>query len=130
MTENQAGGFQLSEVRKTLITALGMIIAVGTFIISTATDLLPAGWGEIIASVIGVLTIVLNYLAPNETDTASRALNRSVRLRRKPRKAKAAAAATRPPRAARRPRRKRSRVVQAVATPDGPRHAAEDDPAG
>ncbi|QPX62130.1 membrane protein [Mycobacterium phage Indlovu] len=98
------GKFQISEVRKTLVTALGMIVAVGTYV-ADATDLiqLPPGVVAGITAAVGIATIVLNYLAPNETDTAERAVNRSVRLRKprtKPRAAKRAS--TRPPRRTRR----------------------------
>lgn len=76
-----SSGFQLSEVRKTIITAVGMIVAVGTFILDSATGFLPDGWAGAISAGIGVLTILLNYLAPNETTNVERALGRSVRVK-------------------------------------------------
>lgn len=105
MTSASPSKFEFSEVRKTLVTALGMIVAVGTYV-ADATDLisLPPGVVAGITAAVGIATIVLNYLAPNETDSAERAVNRSVRLRRPrtPKKRATKRASTRPARGSRR----------------------------
>ncbi|AYD82012.1 membrane protein [Mycobacterium phage Saguaro] len=107
--------FELSEVRKTLITALGMVVAVGTYVLHNTVGFLPEGWATGISIGIGVATIVLNYLAPNETDSAERAVNRSVRLRQQP-KHRAARASSRPPTRSRRAKtRRRNQADDPVA---------------
>ncbi|AXN53288.1 membrane protein [Mycobacterium phage Thonko] len=80
-TTTVRGGFSLAEVRKTVITGIGMLIAVGAFVLDAATAFLPPGWAEGIAIGVGGLTVVLNYLAPNETTNVERAVGRSVRLK-------------------------------------------------
>lgn len=71
----------LSEITKTIITALGLVVSVGTMLLHTFGGFLPANIAAIISSVVGIATIVLNYAAPNETKSAERAVGRSVRLK-------------------------------------------------
>ena len=71
---------ELSEIRKTLVTAAGIIVSVGTLVLGSYTDALPKNVATAIAAAVGIATVVLNYLAPNETSDPLRALGRSVRL--------------------------------------------------
>lgn len=72
----------LSEIKKTLITALGMVIAVGTPALQYAGVFhLPPQFVAIISGVVGIATIALNYLVPNETDNPARVAGRSLRLK-------------------------------------------------
>lgn len=71
---------QLSEIRKTVVTALGFIVSIGSFILPYVTDVSPEV-GNTVGALVGVATIVLNYLAPNETDDPERAVGRSVRVK-------------------------------------------------
>ena len=84
----------LSEIKKTIITALGMIAALGTEpVLHSALNLLPASWATVLSIVFGIATVVLNYLAPNETSDPLRAVGRSVRVKgEKPQKSLPAAA--------------------------------------
>lgn len=78
----------LSEIRKTLITTLGLIVTVGAPILHDATGFLPAKWVAVISAVVGAATVALNYLVPNETASPARAFGRSVRVKgQKPAKA-------------------------------------------
>lgn len=71
----------LTEAKKTVITALGVIVAVGAPIVNEYASFLPAKDVAAISTVVGLATIALNYLAPNETAIAHRVAGRSVRLK-------------------------------------------------
>lgn len=75
----------ISEVKKTIITGLGMVIAVGLFLTQQAGFLSSLPWGGTLLTVAGLVvggaTVLLNYLAPNETADPARAVGRSVRLK-------------------------------------------------
>lgn len=72
---------QLSELTKTLVNVLGLVIAVGGYAVNDATGLVPDGVAKWIAFGIGVATVLVSYLAPNQTSDPSRAVGRSVRLK-------------------------------------------------
>jgi hypothetical protein len=72
----------LTEAKKTLITALGFIVLIGGEpLLTEALHWLPAKYSTAFAAVVGVATIALNYLAPNETTDVKRAVGRSVRVK-------------------------------------------------
>lgn len=72
---------QLSEIRKTVITALGLIVSVGGFIINDGGHFIPTNIAAVISAAVGLATIALTYLAPNEATRAARVAGRSVRLK-------------------------------------------------
>lgn len=72
---------QLSEVTKTVVNVLGLLIAVGGYAVNDATGLLPDGVAKWVAFGIGVATVVVSYLAPNQTTDPTRAVGRSVRVK-------------------------------------------------
>ena len=76
---------QLSEVKKTVVTALGIIVALGAFVSQNLGFLSSIPWGAKLLTVVGLVagaaTVILNYLAPNETTNAERAVGRSVRIK-------------------------------------------------
>jgi hypothetical protein len=72
---------QLSEIKKTVINVLGLVVAVGGYAVNDATGLVPDGVAKWIAFLIGVATVVVSYLAPNETTDPARVAGKSVRLK-------------------------------------------------
>ena len=72
---------KLSEIRKTVITVLGLVVSVGAPILHIAGGFLPAPAVLLISSVVGVATMVLNYLVPNTTTDPQVAATQSVRLK-------------------------------------------------
>lgn len=72
---------QLSEVTKTLVNVLGLVIAVGGYAVNDATGLVPEGVAKWLALGIGIATVVVSYLAPNTTTDPARAVGRSVKLK-------------------------------------------------
>jgi hypothetical protein len=73
----------ISEITKTIITALGLVVSIGTMLLHTFGGFLPANIAAIISSVVGIATIVLNYAAPNTTSVKARAVGRSVAFKPK-----------------------------------------------
>lgn len=72
----------LTEAKKTVITTLGFIVAIaGEPLFTEALHWLPAKYGALFSGLVGVATIVLNFLAPNETTDPKRAVGRSVRVK-------------------------------------------------
>lgn len=71
----------LGEITKTIVTALGLVVSVGTLLLHTFSGFLPANIAAIISSVVAVATVIINYAAPNETTHADRAVGRSVRIK-------------------------------------------------
>lgn len=72
----------LTEAKKTLITALGFIVAIGGEpLLTEGLHWLPAKYAALFSTVIAIATVVLNFLAPNETTDAKRAVGRSVRVK-------------------------------------------------
>ena len=76
---------ELSEIRKTIVTALGTIVALGAFVSDNLGFLSGLSWGGTALTVVGLVagaaTVVLNYLAPNETTDVERAGGLSVRVK-------------------------------------------------
>ena len=70
----------LSEINKTIVTVLGLIVSVGTALLPTVTTVSPQV-ATVVSVVVGVGTAVLNYLVPNETKVPARVVGRSVRLK-------------------------------------------------
>jgi len=70
----------LGEASKTIITAVGLIVALATEALPAVTDLSPQG-AHILSAIIGIGTVILNYAVPNETTNPARAVGRSVRLK-------------------------------------------------
>jgi hypothetical protein len=79
VTQPRKSGFQLSEIKKTIITALGMIVTIGGFAAPYLTNLSPEV-GNTVGAVVGVATVLLGYLVPNTTESPARALTQSARL--------------------------------------------------
>lgn len=57
---------KLSEVRKALVTLIGVTLTVLTFVTGNFGGLLPASWTATVAAVIGVLTVVSTWATPNK----------------------------------------------------------------
>lgn len=70
----------LSEMSKTVVTVLGLVVSVGTALLPTVTTVSPQVAG-LVSVALGIATAVLNYMVPNETSDPSRAVGRSVRLK-------------------------------------------------
>lgn len=79
--ETKGYAMNLSEITKTIVTALGVVVSVGTMILQVTTGFLSPTVAVWISGVVGVATVILNYLAPNETALAERAVGRSVRVK-------------------------------------------------
>lgn len=78
--ERKGDAMSLSEVNKTVVTVLGLVVSVGAALLPTVTTVSPQVAG-VVSVVLGVATAVLNYLVPNETTNAGRVTGRSVRLK-------------------------------------------------
>lgn len=81
---------QISEITKTIVNVLTLVVSVGTLILHYTTGFLPANVAVVVAGIVAVAGAVLQYLAPNTTTNPKVAETQSVRLR-KPRVAKTAA---------------------------------------
>lgn len=85
---------QISEITKTIVNVLTLVVSVGTLILHYTTGFLPANVAVVVAGVVAFAGAVLQYLAPNTTTNPEVARTQSVRLRSvKPRKRAEKAAA-------------------------------------
>lgn len=57
---------KLSEIRKAIVSAIGVVLTILTFVTHNFGGLLPASWTAIIAAIIGVLTVVATWATPNK----------------------------------------------------------------
>lgn len=58
---------KLAEIRKAIVTALGLVLTVLTFVTNNFGGLLPTSATTLVASIVAVVTVVLTYLTPNKT---------------------------------------------------------------
>jgi hypothetical protein len=57
---------KLSEIRKAVVAAIGVVLTVLTFVTNNFGGLLPAQWTAVIGSVVAVLTVVATWATPNK----------------------------------------------------------------
>lgn len=82
---------QLSEIRKTIINVLTLVVAVGTEPLFTQVlHWLPPGVSTGIGLVLGAATAILHYFVPNDTTSVARAQKISARYVPKKKAAKGA----------------------------------------